>query len=237
MTNDIAIASNCEERLRAPKIDKRDDQQIWGTSFPKAYEGWGGEGAAAPPDLKNFRANSVFRASASRSKILNDKRYSNTVNSGQTLFFRASVSCLKILNVKSIFNTVKNFRANSVFQGKRKLLKNPERWKILQYTVCSTEGDPCNLGTLFIFRGDCFFQGKFFPPPPIKCFPVRLWSFPQPITQKEREKNLNPKALITYKRPTTIGQLLANYKHLALRTDERAYQRVFGSLPLLCTLW
>jgi len=32
--------------------------------------------------------------------------------------------------MKSIFNTVKNFRANSVFQGKNKLLKNPERWKI-----------------------------------------------------------------------------------------------------------
>jgi len=38
--------------------------------------------------------------------------------SGQTLFFRASASCSKILNVKYIFNIVKNFRANSVFQGK-----------------------------------------------------------------------------------------------------------------------
>jgi len=35
------------------------------------------------------------------------------------------------------FNTVKNFRANSVFQGKRKLLKNPVglRWKNLQCSV------------------------------------------------------------------------------------------------------
>jgi len=48
-------------------------------------------------------------------------------NSRATLFFRASASCSKILNDKKyIFNTVKNFKANSVFQGKRKFLKNPE---------------------------------------------------------------------------------------------------------------
>jgi len=45
----------------------------------------------------------------------------NTVNSGHSLFFRASPSCSKILNVKSIFNTVKTFRANCVFQGKRRV--------------------------------------------------------------------------------------------------------------------
>jgi len=55
-----------------------------------------GVGSAAAPGLKNFRANSVFRASASCSKILDDKKYSE------------------------------NFQGNSVFQGKRKLLKNPE---------------------------------------------------------------------------------------------------------------
>ena len=49
--------------------------------------------AAVPPGLKNFRA------SASCSKILNDKIYFNTVrNSRATLFFRASGSCSKILN-------------------------------------------------------------------------------------------------------------------------------------------
>ena len=46
--------------------------------------------------------------------------------SGHTLFFRASASHSKILNVKIIFNTVKIFRAHSVFQGKRKLLKTLE---------------------------------------------------------------------------------------------------------------
>jgi len=144
----------------------------------------GGEsgGGCRPPGLNNFMSNSVFRAIASCSKVLNDKKYFNTVkNSRATLFFRASASCtkilndkkyilstvnsanplffrasaklLKILNVKTIFSTVKNSRAallfsasascskilndkryifntvktsrvNSVFQGKRKLLKN-----------------------------------------------------------------------------------------------------------------
>ena len=75
-----------------------------------------------------------FKASASCSKILNDKKYIfNTVNSGHTLFFRARASCSKILNVKCTFNTVKNFRENTVFQGRRNLLKNPERWKNFQY--------------------------------------------------------------------------------------------------------
>ena len=47
---------------------------------------------------KKFQGNSVFMASASCSKILNDKIY---------------------------FNTVKNSK-ETVFQGKRMLLKNPE---------------------------------------------------------------------------------------------------------------
>ena len=68
-------------------------------------------------------------ASASCSKILNVKSIFNTVK-----IFRASASCSKILNVKSIFNTVRNFRAHAVFQGKRKLLKNPECEKYIQYS-------------------------------------------------------------------------------------------------------
>ena len=84
--------------------------------------------------VKNSRAT-VFRASASCSKILNVKNIFNTVkNCRATLFFRASASCSKILNVKSIFDTVKIFRAHSVFQGKRKLLKNPECKKYIQYS-------------------------------------------------------------------------------------------------------
>jgi len=113
--------------------------------------------------------NSQFgfeRDSASPATNLNArhcKKYIfNTVNSGRSLFSRASESYSKILNGKSIFNTVKNFRANSDFQGKRrvaqkswmvrnifntvkilrgncfsgkhKLFKNPEQWKYFQYS-------------------------------------------------------------------------------------------------------
>ena len=41
---------------------------------------------------------------------------------------------------------LKNLRANSVFQGKRKLLKNPECKKFIQYSEN--------------FQGDSVFQGK-----------------------------------------------------------------------------
>jgi len=64
----------------------------------------GGSGrAAAPPGLKNFRVNSVFRATASCSKILNNEIYFRTVkNSRATLFFRPSASCSKILNIRNL---------------------------------------------------------------------------------------------------------------------------------------
>jgi len=133
-----------------------------------------GEGGR-PPGLKIFRENSVFRASASCSKILNVKSIFNTVKnfrahwfSGQAqscskilngkkyiqysdifqgkLCFQDKRKLLKILNVKSAFNTVKIFRATLFFQGKRKLLKNRERWKNVQYSVYSLGGDLCNLG-------------------------------------------------------------------------------------------
>jgi len=78
------------------------------------------------PGLKNFRANSVFRASASYSKFLNNKKYFKTVkNFRATLFFSASASCSKILNDKNM-HSVSQFKAHFVLQGKRELLKNPE---------------------------------------------------------------------------------------------------------------
>jgi len=68
--------------------------------------------------LKNFKANSVFRASASCTKILNNKKYIFiATNSEHPLFFRASASYSKILNVKSVFNTVKNSRATLFFRA------------------------------------------------------------------------------------------------------------------------
>jgi len=86
--------------------------------------------------LKNFRANSVFKATASCSKILNNKIYFSTVkNSRATLFFRASASCSKLLNDKKyIFSTVNSGWLPSVFQDKRKLLKNSENKKYIQYS-------------------------------------------------------------------------------------------------------
>ena len=98
------------------------------------------------PRLEKFRANSVFRASSSCSKILKNMKniskqwkisgqilffrasayYSkfwrikntfNTVNSGHTLLFSARKSCSNILNVKSILNTAKNWMTNFVFRA------------------------------------------------------------------------------------------------------------------------
>ena len=99
------------------------------------------------PTAWAISGQTLFSALAqSCSKIPIYKKYIfYTVNSGHTLFFKASASCSKIQNGKSIFSTVKLYRANSVFQGKRKLLKNPERWKNFQYSVYSLRGDPCNL--------------------------------------------------------------------------------------------
>jgi len=44
-----------------------------------------------------------------------------------------------------------------------------------------------------------------------------------------KEKKLNPKAMITHKRPTTIGQKLTNYKDLALNKTRK--QTKGGSRP------
>ena len=63
-----------------------------------AYEAEDG-GRLPPPDLKNVRANSVFRESASCSKFLNDQKYFKTEkNFRATLVFSASASCSKILS-------------------------------------------------------------------------------------------------------------------------------------------
>jgi len=70
------------------------------------------------------------------SQLLNSRFLSDGVKS---LFFREKAELLKILNVKNIFNTVKKFRANSAFQGKGKLLKNPEQWKYFHYRVFSVQ--------------------------------------------------------------------------------------------------
>jgi len=89
-----------------------------------AYEAGGGR---PPLRLEKFRANSVFRASSSFSKILKDKKHLNTVrNSRADSVFQGKRRLLKILKDKKYIQ-YGEFRAHSVFQGKHKLLKNPER--------------------------------------------------------------------------------------------------------------
>ena len=92
---------------------------------------WGGR----PPGLKNFRANSVFRASASCSKILNDKKciFSTVKNSRATQFFKASASCSKILNVKSIFNTVKILGQLFFFSGQAQVVQ--KSWTVKKFSI------------------------------------------------------------------------------------------------------
>ena len=54
-------------------------------------------------------------------------------------------------------------------------------------------------------------------------------SFPHLLTLTQKEKKLNPKAMITCKRLTTIGQKLTNYKDLALNKTRK--QTKCGSRP------
>ena len=61
------------------------------------------------------------------------------------LCFQGKRQLLDIRNVKSIFNTVKIFR-ETVFQGKRKLIKIPECEKEIQYSEK--------------FQGNCFFRAS-----------------------------------------------------------------------------
>jgi len=90
-----------------------------------------------------------FRASASYSKLLNNKKYMfNTVkNIRATLFFRASAcKLLKNSECKNYIPYSEKFLGNSVFQGKRKLLKTPECIMYNQY--CEK------------YQGNSVFQGK-----------------------------------------------------------------------------
>jgi len=120
-------------------------------------------GEAAPPSLKIFRTNSVFQGKRySCSKILDDKKYCNTVKNSRATVFQGNPKCSNILNDKKhIFITVKIpgqlcfsgqaqvaqkswiinniysvlwIQAPSVFQGKRKLFKTPECKKYTQYS-------------------------------------------------------------------------------------------------------
>jgi len=80
-------------------------------------------GRPPPPSLKNFRANSVFKASASCSKILNNQKYIfSTVNSRHPLFFRARASC-KTPECKKHIQYSEKFQSSSVFQAELKFFR------------------------------------------------------------------------------------------------------------------
>ena len=87
--------------------------------------------------VKNFRKNSVFRASASSSKILISVQWKI---SGQTPFFRASASCSTFWRTKNTFSTMNSghtlfFRARS---SSSKILKDKNismQWKISVLTL------------------------------------------------------------------------------------------------------
>jgi len=75
--------------------------------------------------VKKFR-ETVFQGSASCSKILNDKKYIfNSVNSGHTVF-QGGRKLLKNPECKKYIQCSETFQGKFCFQSKRKLLKNPE---------------------------------------------------------------------------------------------------------------
>jgi len=74
-------------------------------------------------------------------------------------------------------------------------------------------------------------------PGDIKNYSVWPTSFPNLLCLTKKEKALNNKAMITtYKRPTTVGQLLTNYRSLVHREassqQQRGYSRPCGHCAL-----
>jgi len=67
---------------------------------------------------------------------------------------------------------------------------------------------------------------------------ISVWptSFPNLLRLTKKEKTLNDEAMITYKTPTTVGQLLTNYRSLAhseaLNQQQRGYSRPCGHCAL-----
>jgi len=78
--------------------------------------------------VKIFKATLFLRASATCSKILNDKRYIFiTVNSGPTLLFRASATSSKTLDGKKHIQYSENFQGKLCFSGQAQVAQNAKR--------------------------------------------------------------------------------------------------------------
>jgi len=93
-----------------------------------------------------FRATLFFSASASCSKILNDKKISLQWKIPGRSVYQGKSKLLKTPECKSIFNTVKNFWATLFFQGERRCSKILNSKKYIQ---CSEK-----------FQEKLCFQGK-----------------------------------------------------------------------------
>ena len=91
--------------------------------------------------------------------------------------------------------------------------------------------DMIALGRLRPRRLRSNWEDRLRPPKCDKKEDAQVWatSFPHLLTLTRKEKKLNPKAMITYKRPTTIEQKLKNYKDLALNKTRK--QTKGGSRP------
>jgi len=151
-------AVDMKESVAAPAIQHRkkgaSELILFRTEWfylPLSIGVWG-RGATAPPAWK-FSGQTLFsgQVQAAKKSWMIKKKYSTQWIQGTLCFSGQAQVAPKSWMVKNIFNTVKHFRANSVFQGKRKLLKNPERWKNLHYSIFSVGlyslgCDPCNLG-------------------------------------------------------------------------------------------
>ena len=95
------------------------------------------------PHLTVKNIYSIQRIQGKRKLLKNPecKKYSklNTVKNFRTkpvLQVKRNVA-QKSWMVRNIFSTVNILRENSVFESKRKLLKNPEQWKHFQYSIFS----------------------------------------------------------------------------------------------------
>ena len=69
-------------------------------------------------------------------------------------------------------------------------------------------------------------EDRLRPPKSDKKEDPQVWatSFPHLLTLTQKEKKLNPKAMITYKRPTTIGQKVNELQRPCFKQDTKVNQ-------------
>jgi len=79
-------------------------------------------------------------------------------------------------------------------------------------------------------------ENRLHPPNPSDKNNYSVWptSFPNLLRLTKKEKTLNNEAMITYKRPITVGQLLTNYRSLAHSEASNQHQRGYSGHCALC---